>query len=189
MAIKSNQDGDLTNSIRVAKERLYSDFDLTFGARTTTDGDIFKKTDAAAVKQALKTLILTNRFEKPYRPAFGGNLSGLLFELANEETGDEILSRIKSTIARYEPRVRILDIEVTAEPDYNKVNVVIEFRVVSTGITDVLKIVLGSIGDCTPEFNPAPPAEPYDGNSITTESLNPILTEAGIYLVADDGPY
>lgn len=189
MAIKSNQDGNLSNSIRVAKERLYSDFDLTFGARTSTDGDIFKKTDAAAVKQALKTLILTNRFEKPYRPAFGGNLSGLLFELATEDTGDEILSRIKSTINRYEPRVRILDIEVTAEPDYNSVDVKIEFRVVSTGVTDVLKLVLGSIGDCTPEFNPAPITEPYEGSNILTELLDPILTEAGIYLVVDDGPY
>ena len=189
MAIKSNQDGDLSNSIRVTKERLYSDFDLTFGARTTQDGDIYKKTDAAAVKQALKTLILTNRFEKPYRPAFGGNLAGLLFELANEDTGDEILSRVKATIARYEPRVRVLDIEVTAEPDYNSVDVKIEFRVVATGFTDVLKVVLGSIGDCTPDFNPAPISEPYEGNSITTELLQPILTEAGLYLVVDDGPY
>jgi len=189
MAIKSNEDGNLSSSIRVAKERLYSDLDLSFDARITTDGDVFRKTDAAAVKQALKTLLLTNRFEKPYRPEFGGNLSGLLFELANENTGYEIISRIKSTIERYEPRVRVLDLEVSAQPDYNSVNVVIEFRVVNTGITDVLKLVLGSVGDCTPEFNPAPIFEPYAGTRITTELLEPILTEAGIYIVVDDGPY
>jgi len=189
MAIKSNEDGNLSNSSRVAKERLYSDVDLSFDARTTTDGDVFRKTDAAAVKQALKTLLLTNRFEKPYRPDFGANLSGLLFELANEDTGYEIISQIKSTIERYEPRARVLDIEVSAQPDYNSVNLIIEFRVVDTGFTDVLKLVLGSIGDCKPEFNPAPIFEPYVGDRIMTELSQPILTEAGIYIVVDDGPY
>ena len=93
----NNADGNLSNSNRVVKERLYSDIDLTFFARTSTDGDVFKKTDAASVKQALKSLLLTNKFEKPYKPAFGGNLNGLLFELADADTGSEIASRIKST--------------------------------------------------------------------------------------------
>ncbi len=58
MAGLINQDKDLTNSPRVAKEKQYSDLDLVFDARTTSDGDIFKKTDAAAVKQSLKSLLL-----------------------------------------------------------------------------------------------------------------------------------
>ena len=133
----TQEDGNLSKSSRVVKEKQYSDFDLLFDARSATDGDIFRKTDAASVKQALKNLILTNRFEKPYRPNYGANLSGLLFELADEDTGNEVLARIKNQINRFEPRAKILNIKVTSRPDYNSINVYLEFRVVSTGIIDV----------------------------------------------------
>lgn len=182
-------DGNLSNSSRVVKNRLYSDIDLTFFARTSTDGDVFKKTDAAAVKQALKSLLLTNKFEKPYKPSFGGNLSGLLFELADADTGSEIASRIKSTVNRFEPRVKILKLNVVSKPDRNTIEVRIEFRVVDTGLVDSLKLVLGSVEDCTPEFFLAPPPKPFLGNVILTESLQSIVAELGgtpITLLYDD---
>lgn len=138
----STEDGNLGSSVRVVKQRLYSDFDLSFAARTTTDGDLYKKTDAAAVKQAIKTLLLTNKLEKPYRPQFGGNLGGLLFSLADEDTGAEIADRVKKSIARYEPRAEIVALKVSATPDYNTVSVRLEFRVVDTNIVDVIDLKL-----------------------------------------------
>lgn len=140
--IFSTEDGKLDTSIRVVKEREYSDIDLSLSARTSTDGDVFKKTDAASVKQAIKNLLLTNKFEKPYRPSYGANLSGLLFELMSDNVGEEIINRIKKTISRYEPRAKVLSVKVSATPDYNSVSVVIEFRVISTGLVDTLKVSL-----------------------------------------------
>ena len=154
--IFSTEDGKLDTSIRVVKERQYSDIDLSLEARTNTDGDVFKKTDAASVKQAIKNLLLTNRFEKPYRPSYGANLSGLLFELASDDVGDEIIDRIKKSINRYEPRAKVLSVKVTATPDYNSVSAVIEFRVVSTGLVDSLKISLN------PSSAPEIPVLPLD---------------------------
>lgn len=187
MAGLINQDKDLANSPRVVKEKQYSDLDLIFDARTTSDGDIFKKTDAAAVKQSLKSLLLTNRYEKPYRPEYGANLGGLLFELANADTGEEILLRIESAVERYEPRVKLLDVKVTSRPDKNSINVYIEFRVVSTGIVDVMKVVLASEDDCEPPFFPQPPVIESLGNFITTEGLIIINTEFGIGIAYDTG--
>ena len=188
MAGNSNEDGDLSYSKRVTKERIYSDIDLTLGARTSTDGDVFKKTDAASVKQALKTLILTNRFEKPYKPSFGANLSGLLFELADEDTGEEVLTRIKAAIDKYEPRVKTLDIKVTAKPDYNSINVIIEFRVVNTGIIDILKVALGGAEACEIPFTQAPPILEFTGNTLVTEFVDRIKTEGNIFIGVDLGP-
>jgi phage baseplate assembly protein W len=185
MAI-NQEDGNLSSSPRVTKIRPYSDIDLTFGARTATDGDVFRKTDAASVKQALKNLLLTNRFEKPYRPAYGANLSGLLFELADADTGNEIASRIKNTVTRYEPRVKILKLKVISQPDYNKIKVLIEFRVVNTGIIDVLQLVLGGADVCDPPFNPAPPQLDFTGDRILSENLDELLTEAGGFISFDD---
>jgi phage baseplate assembly protein W len=97
--IFSAEDGNLSTSVRVVRDRLYSDFDLTFEANTTSGGDVYSKTDAASVKQAIKTLLLTNRFEKPYRPQFGADLGGLLFNLADADTGEEISSALKTLIS------------------------------------------------------------------------------------------
>ena len=71
------------------------------------------------------------------------------------DTGNEIASRIKNTVTRYEPRVKILKLKVISQPDYNKIKVLIEFRVVNTGIIDVLQLVLGGSEICDPPFNPA----------------------------------
>ena len=64
MATKlSAEDGNLGVSTLIGtRTKLYKDIDLTFANKTS--GEIFKKEDAAAVKQAVKNLILTNYFER-----------------------------------------------------------------------------------------------------------------------------
>ena len=152
--IYSTEDGNLNTSIRIVKEREYSDIDLSLTARTATDGDVFKKTDAASVKQAIKNLLLTNKFEKPYRPNYGANLRSLLFELMTEDVGEEIIENIKKSIARYEPRARVLGVKVTATPDYNSVTATIEFRVISTGLVDTLRVSLNPSSTTSIPFLP-----------------------------------
>ena len=74
----SIEDGNLaTASVNVARKKTYKDIDLSFAKRL--DGDIFKKTDAAAVKQSVKNILLTNFAEKPFLPNFGGDLNSFLF--------------------------------------------------------------------------------------------------------------
>lgn len=185
--IFSTEDNNLDQSIRVQRERKYSDLDLAFDARTATDGDLYKKTDAAAVKQAVKNLLLTNRFEKPYRPDYGANLSSLLFELADENVGEEIIELVKNAIQRYEPRAKLEDIKVTANLNTNAIAVTIQFRVINTNVVDVLRVNLnqpGSVLDVSIPF--AGPPVFYD-NRILAESLDRLLTESGLYIVRDIG--
>lgn len=190
--IFSAEDGNLSTSIRVVRDRLYSDFDLTFEANTTSGGDVYKKIDAASVKQSIKTLLLTNRFEKPYKPQFGANLSSLLFDLADADTGAEIASAIKSTIERYEPRVAIQRLEVSATPDYNSVNVTVEFRVLSTDQVDTLRVSVSdqTAGPALPIVLPVTPDQIIDLVILSErESVVTLrtLTEAGAYLIRDIG--
>jgi len=186
--IFSTEDGKLNTSVRLTSERLYTDFDLVFEKKTSTDGDIFKKTDAGAVKQAIKTLLLTNRFEKPYRPQFGADLYSLLFSLADEESGEEISSAITEAIERYEPRVAVQRLQVSATPDYSTVDVTIEFRVINTQLIDTLRL---SITDqiAGPDRGVVVPVTVADipQQVIKTEYDNRILSEFGLYLSRDIG--
>lgn len=130
--IFSTEDGTLQGATLVtSRTRLYSDVDLTFTANPET-GDVFRKRDAAAVKQAVKNLLQTNRFEKPFKPDFGADLRGLLFELADGETEDEIREQIEGSIRRYEPRVVVRQLDVDVNQDQNAMRVRFEFGIVNT---------------------------------------------------------
>ena len=119
-----------TSSISGFRNRLYSDIDLTLAVKQ--NGDIYKKTDAAAVKQAVKNLVSTNYFEKPFQPNFGGNIRAYLFDLADDDTAEEIELTIASAITRYESRAKVMRVKAIPRPDYNSIEVTIVFRVIST---------------------------------------------------------
>jgi len=120
-----------TASVSSSRVREYKDIDLTF-AKKPTSGEIFKKTDAAAVKQAIKTLVLTNLLEKPFNPFFGGDVRGQLFELADNNSSVIIRENIIDSIEAFEPRAEVLDLQVTLQPDNNSLNVTLRFKVVNT---------------------------------------------------------
>ena len=128
----SQEDTNLqTATIATSRARQYKDIDLSFTAKPS--GEIFKKTDAAAVKQAVRTILLTNTLEKPFRPDFGGNFREELFELATDNVTQPIIrEKIIKQIQRHEPRAEITNVDVKLLPDQNQVAATIEFRVVNT---------------------------------------------------------
>jgi len=134
----SIEDGNL-NKISLVGTRStdYSDIDLSFTKKS--NGDIFKKTDAAAVKQAVKTLIQTNFGEKPFNYFFGANIRALLFESVTPDVIDDIDTNIRLAIQNFEPRVRLLDVRVLDEIDKNSINVSIKFKIVNTDEVVVLE--------------------------------------------------
>ena len=121
-----NQD---TSTLRSRRNREYSDIDLSF--LKSASGDVFKKTSAAAVKQSVKNLLLTNRGDKPFRPVFGGNLNDLLFELADNPTISSLAPMIENVIKNEEPRAEVKDIKVYNEADRNAIRCVLTFKVVN----------------------------------------------------------
>ena len=120
-----------TANVATTRNVDYKDIDLTFTAKTTS-GEIFKKTNAAAVKQAVKTLVMTNLLEKPFKPEFGGDIQGMLFELADDRASVTIKRNIVSNISRYEPRAKIVSLDVVSQPDRNSIAVDLTFKVVNT---------------------------------------------------------
>ena len=132
MAVKafSTEDGNLSSSIITTRARQYTDIDLSFTARPS--GDVYKKVDAAAVKQSVKNLLLTSRYEKPFQPNFGANLNSALFALDTDYDPDFIQDLIADAIKNYEPRARVLSISLNLKPERNSLDATIQFQVVNT---------------------------------------------------------
>lgn len=125
------EDGNLsTTSLVTTRTKQYSDIDLTFAKKPS--GEIYKKTDAAAVKQAVKNLLLTNKYEKPFQPSFGGNLNDILFELVDNDSAYEIEEAVRQAIQRYEPRARVRQVRTNLQPDANSLGLTISFQILNT---------------------------------------------------------
>ena len=126
----SIEDTNLNKSLISSRGTDYKDIDLAFAAKPA--GDVFKKTDAAAVKQAVRNLLLTNRGEKPFQPDFGANLNEVLFNLDTEFDPDFVQDLIAEAIKNFEPRALVLSVSVSTDGDNNRLDATVEFQVVNT---------------------------------------------------------
>lgn len=137
----SIEDGNLAKvPITSPITRQFKDIDLTFANKSS--GDIFKKTDAAAVKQSVKNILMTNLTEKPFDPYFGGGLNDFLFELSEDFPDLDIREQAAQAIQNYEPRAVVKDIDVRLRPDFNSITVKVEFSVITTLENVVLEVDL-----------------------------------------------
>lgn len=119
-----------TPAVVTSRNRNYLDIDLSFAKRPS--GDVYKKKDAAAVKQSVKNIVASGKLEKPFNDDFGAGITDLLFELAEDTADEQIRNRIENSVYVYEPRAEILDINVNLKPDQNSLSVSITFKVVNT---------------------------------------------------------
>lgn len=126
----SIEDGTLDRSIVSSRNVAYKDIDLTFSPKPA--GDIFKKVDAAAVKQSVKNLLLTSRGEKPFNNFFGSNLNSALFGLDTEFDPEFVQNLIFDAITNHEPRARVLSVTVQLKPENNTLDTTVEFQIVNT---------------------------------------------------------
>jgi len=133
-----------TTSVIVAKkERNYSDIDLTLD--TKPSGDIYKKTDAASVKQSIKNILLTSHGEKPFDYFFGANIRDRLFDLNYPDLANELETDIRFAIENHEPRARVMAVDVINNIDHNDLRATIKFQIISTEEVVVLNTSLTRI--------------------------------------------
>lgn len=111
--------------------RTFKDIDLNFIANPVT-GDISKKFDENAIKQSIKNLILTNHYERLFHPEIGSSINSLLFEPFSPILQSTLERAITYTITNFEPRVRLISVEVNLKPDNHTADVQIVFKIVNT---------------------------------------------------------
>ena len=128
MALKRITPGLSDTTLFTTVNRDYKDVDLSFASKpgTTFDdgikrGDVYKKVDIRSVEQSIRNILLTNFYEKPFQPLFGANLRRLLFELDTTISEPEINRMVTSAITRWEPRVKVLDVEIFLPQSERKV--------------------------------------------------------------------
>jgi phage baseplate assembly protein W len=128
--MRAQSDYNESKSIVVSRNSIYSDLDLAFGIHPVYK-DVLPINDIDAVKNSIKNLVLTNKYERPFQPDLGGNVSALLFENGNAFTAYEIQERIADLIEKYETRVEDVIVTVVDDIDANAYHVTIRFTVIN----------------------------------------------------------
>ena len=135
MALKkvSGKDVNLSRSFK----------DVAMGLRRNTvtkDTGVVKNENA--IKQSLRSLVLTRKGEKLFQPEDGCEVFNLLIEPLDPMTGDAIRDEIINTLNQYEPRISLIDVDVKAVDVYNKFDVTIDYRIVGQPILETVEFVL-----------------------------------------------
>ena len=126
----SRYDATQTNESK-RSSKIYKDLNLGFQQNSATK-DIQKITDVEAVKRSVRNLINTNHYEKPFHPEIGSNLRAMLFENITPQMTHALSKQIDLLIKNFEPRARLVQINVQPFIQRNGYRASISFFVVNT---------------------------------------------------------
>ena len=109
--------------------RKFRDIDLDF-TRNAVTNDVNVVEDITAVKRAVKNLVQTNFYERPFQPELGCGIRELLFENFTPMTKVFLERKIEEVLINYEPRVDLQSVQVDDDQDGNRLVVDIYFYVI-----------------------------------------------------------
>jgi phage baseplate assembly protein W len=111
-------------------QNRYKDIDLSFTKNPKTK-DIYVLSDIDAVKRSVRTLVLTKFSERLFHPEIGSAIYGSLFENITSETSIIIETSVQDVINNFEPRAKLIRVDVKETSDLNSIDVEIYFYIVN----------------------------------------------------------
>lgn len=133
--------GDISKAQVVARKKQHRDLDLSLKIHPIRK-DIIPLKDDNAIKNALRNLLVSNFYDRPFSRDKGANLKGLLFEPADVFTRITMRKNLESVIRKYEPRVSIRSIKITDNADTNSYRINVNFKIKEDSTDESVSIVL-----------------------------------------------
>ena len=119
----------------------YQDLDFDFLANPVT-GDVAKVKDTNSVKRGISNILMTENRERLFNPELGSGIKNLLFEPLTDLTIERLEGEITSAISAWEDRADLINLGISAEPDYNRYRVAVVFRIVNQIEEQTLELFL-----------------------------------------------
>ena len=140
MAIYDSQ----TQSKSTRNSRKFRDIDLDFQRNIVTN-DVNVVEDVIAIKRAVKNLVQTNFYERPFHPELGCGVRQLLFENFTPLTAIYMRRKIEEVLTNYEPRISLTGENDDDDQDRNRIVVDIHFRIIGVDGPQVVSTFLQRI--------------------------------------------
>ncbi len=105
----------------------------SFPVETDGAGKIVVARHEESIRQAIWITLATARGERAMRPDFGCGIHDLVFAVNSAGTAGRIASEVRQALLKWEPRIDLLDVVVSADPsESNRLLIEIEYRVRAT---------------------------------------------------------
>ena len=111
----------------------FKDISMTFQSNPLTRDLIVLKNENA-IARSVKNIVFTVPGEKPFNPTFGSRITASLFENIDDITASQIETELRDSIGRFEPRVSITSLDVTANIDGNGFDVVLIYDIIGAEV-------------------------------------------------------
>ena len=120
---------------------FFSDFFTDFSRHAQT-GELNKKTNENAVKQSVKNLLLTSKYERLFNPEIGSNLRSILFENMTPLLPQILNDYIGDVFENFEPRADFLFADMSFDHDRNGASIDVHFTIINSQVQATLPIYI-----------------------------------------------
>ena len=111
----------------------FKDISMTFQSNPL-NSDLIALKNENAIARSIRNIVFTVPGEKFFDPDFGSSISQSLFENIDDISASIIVDEIRQSITNYEPRVRLIDVNVYPNFDNNSFDVIIVYEVIGADI-------------------------------------------------------
>jgi hypothetical protein len=113
------------------KDKAYIDISLSFTPSSVT-GDLTLLTNERAINNSLKNIMMISAGEVVFQHDVGSGVNDYLFDPMDEATAGVLELEIKRAVQYNEPRVKIVDMTVEAQPDQHNFAVSMTYQIVGS---------------------------------------------------------
>ncbi|MDF3303093.1 GPW/gp25 family protein [Streptomyces tropicalis] len=104
----------------------------SFPLRIGPTGGIALVSGEREIEEAVRLILSTAPGERPMRPDFGCAIHDLVFAPVNEQTAGRIQHEVYVSLDRWEPRIEVTDVEVTAGGDRSVLHIDVRYAIRGT---------------------------------------------------------
>jgi phage baseplate assembly protein W len=90
---------------------------LNFPVILNSNGDLQSADYEESVRQSVLMILGTAKGERVMRPDFGCGIYDLVFEMKTAGTAGRISQEVQEALLRFEPRIDVLNVQVTPQSD------------------------------------------------------------------------
>ena len=116
---------------RVKQE--FKDISMSLKVNPLND-DLIALKNSSAIARSIRNIVFTRPGEKFFNPNFGSRVSESLFENVDNSSAIVIRDEIRNSIKNFEPRVKLLNVFVRPNSQFNEMNVTIEYEIIGIDI-------------------------------------------------------
>lgn len=88
----------------------------SFPMRTDATGSIALVTHDREIEESIRLIVGTAPGERPMRPEYGCAIHDYVFATIDPDTAGRIAGEVRSSLVRWEPRIKVQGVDVTVDP-------------------------------------------------------------------------